>query len=1146
MIHTRVLPLLIAALLFSGKSNWVYAQEAEANPATSTLTSSAVEELQIQTDVSSLDDDGKKRVGELFASALEQAKRTENFEKQVAAFQGAKDSVAPRLEELKRKAEEIPAVVTVVGNAELTELEQQLSDADRDLKDFKERLTNVDSKIASRSARKKSIRDRLVEAKKERDEFTKQAEATAGDSAALVAAKKADRQTRLAALEAEVPALEAELLAIDAEDAVDLLRVERDYLVRMVDVAEKSQQRIQDAVNTRRTAEANRQIAEARSEAEKETNPVLRLLAERNVALAEQYQTLSQSITAAEKKLKATRAIRDHWKQEASSAKKKEESIGLTDTIGTMLRKQKLSLPSARTYLASISERSSTVNEAQLELLEREEERSSDLDKTIIDLSLGGETVLPSALRPDAEALLAKRNEVLAPLIRAQSNYFDTLVEISNAEQQIANQIADYSNFIDERVLWVRSGKPIWSNFGFDRSDLWLLERGSWLETWRTILADASKHVGWYVFAAVLFCLLVRNRMLFRRRLKHVGEQAKSGSCTQFVPTIVAVLITVLAALQWPSLIGFCSWRFSTVAGANPVLKALAQGLYSVAVVYFPLEVCRLMCKPDGLCEAHFEWPTKAVQLMRVAVRRIMLVGLPLVLLTAMLRASTTGLGRDTLERLTFVATTLAMSLFLARVFNAHTGIFGDYLRLNSTGWASRLQPMWYWLVVLSPLVLTGLTIFGYYYTAQQLAWRLYWTGCLVAAVIVVSALGSRLLLVQRRKLSIEQAKQRRAAQLKASSDETAAATAEELPSAEDLREQIGQSRSLLRTVMAGIALLGIWAAWVDVMPALSFLEQWPVWESSQQVTIASTNDAGEVSFVTRDVLDPVTIADVIVALLIAVLTLVSARNIPGVLEISVLQRLPIEASVRYAITTIVSYLIVVAGLIFSCKWLGIHWQQVQWMATALTFGLAFGLQEMFANFVAGIIILFERPIRVGDIVTVDDVTGVVSKVRIRATTITNWDRKDYVVPNKDFITGRVLNWTLSDQFNRIVVNVGVAYGSDKEKTLAAIRRVAIEHPVVVDEPEPIVTFEEFGASSLNFVLRCYIAMKDMPHRLNTVHELHTRIDDAFRQEKIEIAFPQQDIHLRSVPADKESGLLLTNGTKKKKTRKFSSDDAGE
>ena len=1125
-----------------------WAQQAELSDE-QTLTVSAVEELQKQADTSSLEEDAKKRVGELFASAVEQARKTETFQKQRIDFGAAKESAASRLEELKKKSSDVPSVATVSQSATLAELELELGNVDRERKSFKEQLAEVDRKIGSRSSRKKEIRERLVEAKKEVEDASKQVETAAGDSPALAAARKADRQTRIQSLRAEVPALESELAAIDTEDAIDLLRIERDYLVQVLAVAEQSQQLFQDAVNSRRTAEANQQIEAARSEANQETNPILRQLAERNVELAEQYQSLSKEITTVEKTLKDTKAIRDHWNQAAESAKKKVKSIGLTDTIGAMLRKQKLSLPSAKTYLSQITERKSLVNEAQLELLEREEERSSEVEETIRRLTLDLEepVVLQSDLRADAEALVAKRNEVLSPLIRAQSSYFDTLVEISNTEQQIANQIKDYGNFIDERVLWVKSGKPIWSGFGFDRSDLWLLGQTNWRAAWSSISADFAKRVAWYVFAFAVFLLLMRNRLLFRARIKKFGEQAKVGSCTQFMPTFGATLVSVLAALQWPLLFAFLAWRFSAIAGANPILKALAHGFYSVAVGYYPLELFRLMCRPDGLTEAHFDWPSKNVQQVRSAVRGIMLVGLPLVLLTAMLSSSTSGLGRDTFERLTFMAVTIAMSFFLARVFNTKTGVLSDYLRLNSEGWVNRLQPLWYWSIVLSPLMLTVLTALGYYYTAQQLAWRLYWTACLLGAVVVVTALGSRWLLVQRRKLSIEQAKQRREAQLKASLDETAStAVAEELPSAEDLRNQISQSRSLLRTVAAGVALLGMWAAWADVMPALSFLEQWPVWESTQQVTVSTTNDAGEVSFVTRDELDPVTIADVFLALLIVGLTFVAARNIPGVLEISVLQRLPIETSVRYAITTIVSYLIVLVGLISSCSWLGIHWQQVQWMATALTFGLAFGLQEMFANFVAGIIILFERPIRVGDIVTVDNVTGVVSKVRIRATTITNWDRKDYVVPNKDFITGRVLNWTLSDQFNRIVVNVGVAYGSDKDKTLAAIRRVACEHPVVVDEPEPIVTFEEFGASSLNFVLRCYIAMKDMPHRLNTVHELHTMIDDAFREEKIEIAFPQQDIHVRTVPADKESGLPLTNGSKKKNPRKFSSDDAGE
>ncbi len=160
---------------------------------------------------------------------------------------------------------------------------------------------------------------------------------------------------------------------------------------------------------------------------------------------------------------------------------------------------------------------------------------------------------------------------------------------------------------------------------------------------------------------------------------------------------------------------------------------------------------------------------------------------------------------------------------------------------------------------------------------------------------------------------------------------------------------------------------------------------------------------------------------------------------------------------------------------------------------------------------------------RVGDVVTVADVTGVISRIRMRATTIINWDRKEFIVPNKEFITGRLLNWTLSDQVNRVIVNVGIAYGSDTELATATLLQVAREHPLVLDDPEPRVTFEEFGGSSLNFVLRCYLP--DLEDRLAVIHDLHMSIDRKFREAGIEIAFPQQDIHIRSI----DSALRLFN-----------------
>jgi potassium efflux system protein len=226
------------------------------------------------------------------------------------------------------------------------------------------------------------------------------------------------------------------------------------------------------------------------------------------------------------------------------------------------------------------------------------------------------------------------------------------------------------------------------------------------------------------------------------------------------------------------------------------------------------------------------------------------------------------------------------------------------------------------------------------------------------------------------------------------------------------------------------------------------------------------------------------------------------------------LQRLPIDAGARYAVTTCFRYLITVVGLVLAFRTVGIEWSQYQWLVAAAGVGLGFGLQEIFANFVSGLIVLMERPVRVGDVVTVDGVSGVVSRIRMRATTVTNWDRQEFIVPNKEFVTGRLLNWTLSNAINRIVINVGVAYGTDTDSTRELLLHIARDNPMVLDDPAPLATFEGFGDSTLNFVLRCYLGQVD--NRLEAIHAVHSEIQRRFAAAGIEIAFPQRDIHIRS------------------------------
>ncbi|HAN97795.1 MAG TPA: hypothetical protein DCQ98_10360 [Planctomycetaceae bacterium] len=268
-------------------------------------------------------------------------------------------------------------------------------------------------------------------------------------------------------------------------------------------------------------------------------------------------------------------------------------------------------------------------------------------------------------------------------------------------------------------------------------------------------------------------------------------------------------------------------------------------------------------------------------------------------------------------------------------------------------------------------------------------------------------------------------------------------------------------------------------------------------------------------SVVRGDEVVEVNVARVAFAGLAFLVMFVAVRNVPAVLEFTVLSHLPLDSGSRFAITTITRYVILMIGLIVGLTYLEIEWSQYGWLVAAATVGLGFGLQEIFANFISGLIVLLERPCRVGDVVTVDGVTGVVTRIQMRATTVTNFDQQELIVPNKEFVTGKLLNWTLSSSVNRVVITIGVAYGSDVEQVTQLLGDAARANPNVMKDPAPSVTFEKFGASSLEFTLRFHLPSLDL--RLSTLHDVNTTIDRRCREAGIEIAFPQQDLHLRSI-----------------------------
>ena len=222
-----------------------------------------------------------------------------------------------------------------------------------------------------------------------------------------------------------------------------------------------------------------------------------------------------------------------------------------------------------------------------------------------------------------------------------------------------------------------------------------------------------------------------------------------------------------------------------------------------------------------------------------------------------------------------------------------------------------------------------------------------------------------------------------------------------------------------------------------------------------------------------------------------------------------------VDIGVRHAVGTIIRYVVLTAGLVIILQTAGIDVSTLTVLFGALGIGIGFGLQNITNNFVSGLILLFERPIKVGDRIEIDNVHGDVVNISPRATTIVTNDNIAIIVPNAEFISSKVVNWSYTDRNVRFNFPVGVAYHSDPEKVRTILLDVARAHPGVLIDPGPSVLFHEFGESSLNFLLRVWT--KDcatIPGVLRS--ELYFSINRAFKDHGIEIPFPQRDIHIKS------------------------------
>lgn len=965
---------------------------------------------------------------------------------------------------------------------QLSDWQAQLTQATNALINAQTRPERAQAEISANQTRAQTIRERLKSGKDNKQP--------------LGAEQLALLQSELAALEA-VSLLRREELA-GTTALQDLSASQRALLTQHIALLEAELLALQNGLNEKRREESAETVAQlSRESLDNQRGSLLATQADLNLALSDYLLKATDRANELIRKNIETKQQLDSITQAEQALDEQIDVLKGSLLLTRILYQQKNALPKVSVD-KNLADEIADLRLYQFELNQR---RAEIVNPTqyVGNLLAGqpGESVT-AELRSQLEQLARARLELLDRLNTELGNLLTQAITLQLNQKQLLATSASLSRTLDEQMFWIASNKPL---------DLdWFKEVPGRLQRQLEALPiqDSATAIGHgligqpllFLPLVVLLAALIAGRPWLRRQLARIDGDVDHLRRHRQLLTPLAVLCHFLLVLPLPLIVAACGVvlirdpQAGTTVFGESLLK-LAQAMLVFGVGY------RLLAR-GSVAERHFGWEPARVQTLYRQVRWLGLVVMPMVLVVSIAERQLSGLAEDVLGIFIVLTGFLLMSSILLRIMLSQRPFFGSRV----------LHFIAALLLVGLPLAHVLLVGFGYYYTALKLTGRLLDSLYIIAIWTVVQSAVLHGLDVAARRLALQRAHSRRQQPVREGAD-----GGELIEEPTLALEQVNQQS--LRLVRLGllIGFVGIfYFVWADLLAVFTYLDSVNLYEY--------TSGSGETA-----VSVPISLSDMLGALVILAITLILASNLPGLLEILVLSRLNLAQGSAYATTTLLSYAIVAFGLVSTLSTMGLSWDKLQWLVAALSVGIGFGMQEIFANFISGLIILFERPIRIGDVVTIGNLSGSVSKIRIRATTIVDFDRKEIIVPNKTFITSQLVNWSLTDTVTRVTIKIGVAYGTDLDLVRRLLVEIARHNPRVLKEPEPVVYFLTFNESTLDHELRVHV--RELGDRNAAVDEINREIDRQFREHDIEIAFRQLDVFIKNLQGQQ---LQLVSG----------------
>lgn len=865
---------------------------------------------------------------------------------------------------------------------------------------------------------------------------------------------------------------------------------------------------IQEVINQKNLAQTQNQVEQVQQQQNSAKNAYIQKELERNAELSQYLLQQTEKTNILTQDDLRMRNVFDSLTQTQHTIEEQISALQGTLVLSRIIQQQKQKLPTN----LNIQGLSKQIADLRVQIFDITQKRNElyDLDAYIAKVESDEGEKFTNTEKIQLTNLLTDRRKMSSDLIKSLNNQLNLAISLELTQQQIT-QISDQIQLkLDQQSFWVKSNSPINLDWFAELPRAFIAQvdgivKKIGLPTNYSNLPYLLMYcLGLFVVGGAIFKFKDR----IKQRLSKINGEINRLKYDNQWNTPQALLLTAFLTLSGTlwflavcQILGFFFMK-------NP--EEFWDWSFSMAGYWWFFTFWLSLFRPNGIFVRHFEFSQQSAVRFQSVIKRIVVAVVLLLNTSVFSNVTDYGLANDVIGQVNTIVSLLFCIIIIAPRFKNVLRSYEDEKQNHNHIIVKIVQ---FGLQII-PVGLVLLVALGYYYTALNLiqhlinsyiAWCVWW---LIRQVIYRGITVSSRRLAHRRLEEKLRQKQAGFNDGSTSDDVVVLNEKEEGLALNEVRSQLLRFADLF----IWTALIGIfYYVWSDLVTVVSYLREVTLW---QQTT---TTEAGTVT-------ESITLFNLLVALVIVGITYVLVRNISGILEILIFSRVNLSQGTPYTITTLLTYIFIAIGGAWAFATLGMSWSKLQWLFAALSVGLGFGMQEIFANFVSGIILLFERPIRVGDTVTINDVSGTVAKIRIRAITLIDFDRKEVIVPNKSFVTGQVINWALSNTMTRLVINVGVAYGSNLELVKKLLLQAANEQTTVLKDPEPRAYFLSFGASTLDHELRVYVAQ--LAERTNTIDALNRRINELFAKNNIDIAFNQLDVFIKNNDTGEEMPFI--------------------